>query len=74
MPYNPRSRENLKPRQRYYENPKKRHEVMVTPEGWEGFKALASGRGLSASELIEQLGRGLIAIEGAQDDGRRVER
>jgi hypothetical protein len=73
MPYNPRSRENLKPRKRYYEEPKKRHEVMVTPEGWEGFKALASGRGLSASELIEQLGRGLIAIEGAQDDGRRVE-
>lgn len=73
MPYNPRSRENLKPRQRYYEEPKKRHEVMVTPEGWEGFKALASRRGLSASELIEQLGRGLIAIEGAQDDERRVE-
>ena len=74
MPYNPRSRDNLKPRKRYYEEPKKRHEVMVTPEGWEGFKALASRRGLSASELIEQLGRGLIAIEGSQDDGRRVER
>ncbi len=74
MPYNPRSRDNLKPRQRYYEEPKKRHEVMVTPEGWEGFKALASGRGLSASELIEQLGRGLIEIDSAQDNGRRVER
>lgn len=74
MPYNPRSRDNLKPRKRYYEEPKKRHEVMVTPEGWEGFKALASGRGLSASELIEQLGRGLIGIDSAQDDERRVER
>jgi hypothetical protein len=74
MPYNPRSRDNLKPRKRYYEEPKKRHEVMVTPEGWEGFKALASDRGLSASELIEQLGRGLIEIDSAQDNGRRVER
>ena len=74
MPYNPRSRDNLQPRKRYYEEPKKRHEVMVTPEGWEGFKALASDRGLSASELIEQLGRGLIAIDSAQDDEQRVER
>ncbi|QQE67469.1 hypothetical protein GFS31_41820 (plasmid) [Leptolyngbya sp. BL0902] len=73
MPYNPRSRDNLKPRKRYYEEAKKRHEVMVTPEGWDGFKALATAHGLSASELIEQLGRGLIEIEGTQDDGRRDE-
>jgi hypothetical protein len=39
--------------------PKKRREVMVTDDGWEGFKALAQRLGLSASEVVERLGRGL---------------
>ena len=73
MPYNLRSRDNLKPRKRYYEEAKTRHEVMVTPTGWEGLKALATAHGLSASEFIEQVGRGVIGIDSAQDDGRRVE-
>ena len=63
MPYNPRSRQNLKPREMYYAEPKTRHEVAVTPEGWQGFKSLAAARDVSASELIERLGRGLVTLE-----------
>lgn len=68
MPYNPRSRQNLKPRELYYQEPKKRHEVTVTPEGWEGFQSLAESHGVSCSELIERLGRGLISLDGPQGD------
>ena len=65
MPYNVRSRENLKPRELYYEEKKKPHEVTVTAAGWDGFKGLASERGLSASELIERLGRGTVSLQDA---------
>ena len=60
---NPTSLKNLRPRQTTYEEAKKQRAVLVTATGWEGFKALAEALGLSASELVEQLGRGAIAIK-----------
>jgi hypothetical protein len=68
MPYNVRSRENLKPRELYYEEKKKPHEVTVTAAGWEGFKALATAHDLSASELVERLGRGTLSLGDALGD------
>ncbi len=60
---NPTSLENLRPRETFYDERKQRWQVMVTPTGWEGFKELAQDLGLSASELVEQLGRGAIALK-----------
>ena len=62
MPYNPRSKQNLQPREAVYGEAKKRHEITVTPEGWHGFQAMAAARGLSCSELIERLGRGSLSL------------
>lgn len=62
MPYNPVSRQNLQPRETLYQEPKKRHEITVTPEGWHGFQAMAAGLGISCSELIERLGRGSVSL------------
>jgi hypothetical protein len=61
---NPTSLENLKPRETFYDECKKRWQIMVTPTGWAGFKELAQEVGLSASELIEQIGRREIEIKG----------
>ncbi|MEO0490355.1 MAG: hypothetical protein AAFZ49_12465 [Cyanobacteria bacterium J06659_2] len=52
---NPSSLENLSPRETLYDEPKKQREVMVTQDGWDGFKAKAKKLGLSASELRSQL-------------------
>lgn len=57
---NPRSQRNLQPREALYEEAKKRREVLCTQQGWDGFKRLAKGMGLSASELVERIGRGLV--------------
>jgi hypothetical protein len=46
-----------------YGQRKRRREVMVTDQGWEMFKARAAALGLSASELVERLGRGLVASD-----------
>ena len=59
---NPASLGNLQPRETLYDEPKKRREVMVTQDGWDGFKAKAKDLGLSASELVERIGRGAIAV------------
>lgn len=61
---NPKSLANLEKRGRTstYDENKKRREILATDIGWEGFKALAKEVGLSASELIERLGRGTIAL------------
>lgn len=59
----PHSKENLKPRETMYEENKKRRYVMATDPGWEGFKAIAKELGISASELIERIGRGILRVE-----------
>jgi hypothetical protein len=42
---------------------KKTHEVSVTPEGWDGAKAIAKQVGCSSvSELLEKIGRGELQI------------
>jgi hypothetical protein len=61
---NPASLENLKPRETFYDERKERKQIIVTPTGWAGFKELAQEIGLSASELIEQIGRREIEIKG----------
>ena len=58
----PHSQDNLHPRQPLYEEAKKRKQIMVTDKGWQGFKALAEAKGLSASELAERIGRGEIKL------------
>jgi hypothetical protein len=60
---NPTSLENLRPRETFYDERKQRWQIMVTPTGWEGFKELAQELGLSASELVEQIGRRLIEVK-----------
>ena len=70
----PHSQGNLQPRETIYGEAKKRREVMVTAAGWDGFKALATKMELSASELVERLGRGTIPVDPASGDVLRVER
>jgi hypothetical protein len=62
MPYNPSSRKNLKPRSPSYGVGKGKHEITVTTDGWAGFQALAASHGVSCSELVERLGRGLVSL------------
>ncbi|WP_190697371.1 hypothetical protein [Nodosilinea sp. FACHB-141] len=64
----PHSQGNLQPREPMYGEAKKRRQLLATDEGWEGFKALATSMGLSASELVERLGRGTIPLEAPQGD------
>ncbi|WP_416671274.1 hypothetical protein [Egbenema bharatensis] len=67
---NPRSLANLthEGRPLAYDQPKKTRAITVTEDGWRGFQALADGargtgaKGLSASELVESLGRGTIDL------------
>jgi hypothetical protein len=60
----PRSQENLihEGRPSLYEENKKRREVLATETGWEGFKQIARELGLSASELVEQIGRRRLTV------------
>ena len=65
----PHSQGNLQPRETMYGEAKKRRQLLATDQGWEGFKALATSMDLSASELVERLGRGTVkAVEGEGDD------
>jgi hypothetical protein len=48
------NKEGAKPR---YEQKKKSHQVLVTPDGWEGLRTLALEHGVSISELMELIGR-----------------
>jgi hypothetical protein len=77
MPYNPASRQNLKPRSPSYGVGKGKHEVSITADGWAGFQALAASHGLSCSGLIERLGRGEITLPevvGEDENLLRVQR
>jgi hypothetical protein len=59
---NPKSLENLQPREPLYDEPKRRRELMATDTGWQGFKDVAKDMGLSASELAERIGRGVLRV------------
>lgn len=63
----PHSQGNLQPRETMYEENKKRRQIMATDTGWESFKEVAKRLGLSASELVERIGRGLIVVRGNDD-------
>lgn len=58
----PHSQGNLQPRETMYEENKKRRQIMATDVGWDGFKDVAKQLGISASELVERIGRGLIRV------------
>lgn len=60
----PNSQDNLmhEGRPLMYGESKKRRQILATDEGWEGFKALAKTLDISASELVERLGRGAIKL------------
>ena len=45
-----------------YDELKKRITLAITPTGVEGLDAIASSLGLSRSELVERIGRGLIPL------------
>lgn len=61
--YHPNSQENLeKGRLPVYEEAKKGRLLMLTPTANEGLKKMAKKRGISKSELVERIGRGLIRI------------
>ncbi|HEY9650018.1 MAG TPA: hypothetical protein V6C95_05100 [Coleofasciculaceae cyanobacterium] len=47
----------------YEELKSKRMTVAMTPTGYRGLNELAQARGVSLSELMERIGRGLIAID-----------
>lgn len=60
----PDSLRNLRPRSRFYGEPKKTREVSVTETGW---RCTRPGRfpDLSVSELLERLGRDRRLLDGA---------
>ncbi|MGK7873052.1 MAG: ribbon-helix-helix domain-containing protein [Xenococcaceae cyanobacterium] len=59
----PNSLLNLdKGRETVYSEAKVRRNFTITPTADEGLKRLAEKLGVSKSELIEQIGRGLISI------------
>jgi hypothetical protein len=66
---NPRSQKNLnrEGRQPLHGEPKKDRFVRATTDGWEGFKEVAQSLGISASELVEQIGRGELIVNRKQD-------
>lgn len=60
---NPRSLENLSPRDPLYGTKKKRREISVTDEGWEGARTAIKQAGFSTlSDLVEKLGRGIAEV------------
>ena len=66
---NPRSQKNLnrEGRQPLHGEPKKDRFVRATTEAWEGFKEVAQALGISASELVEQIGRGELSVSRKQE-------
>lgn len=59
---NPASKANLKPREARYGKRKKRRPLAVTEDGWTGFRDKAAELGLSATELVEHIGRGWVTV------------
>jgi len=49
-----------------YEQPKKKHGISVTDDGWKGLEALAEQAEVSVSEFLERIGRGLLCVIDAE--------
>lgn len=47
----------------YSEAKERRVSASLTPTGYQGLNELAQARGVSISELMERIGRGLIALD-----------
>ncbi len=47
----------------YSEAKDRRVSISLTPTGYGGLNALAQSRGVSLSELMERIGRGVIALD-----------
>ncbi len=62
--YHPNSLKNLSPGacSTMYDERKKARNVSITDTAWEAFKQKAKTYGISASELIERIGRDIISI------------
>lgn len=45
-----------------YNQPKKKHGITITDEGWQGLETLAQQANTSISELLEQIGRGYLSV------------
>jgi hypothetical protein len=60
---NPKSLQNLQPRQPFYDEPKNNHGVSVTSTGWKGTRRAAKAIGISSvSGLLEAIGRGTVSL------------
>jgi len=46
----------------FYETLKQRYNLTLTPTGAEGLDAIASSLGISRSELVERIGRGIYPV------------
>ena len=64
MAVSARSLANLKPGESHpmYSENKKQRSVTITETGWSSIKGIAKAKGLSVSELIEQIGRGKFQV------------
>ncbi len=49
-----------------YEQPKKKHGISVTDDGWKGLESLATQAEVSVSEFLERVGRGLLCVIDAE--------
>jgi predicted transcriptional regulator len=47
----------------YSEAKERRVSASLTPTGYQGLNALAQAKGVSLSELLERIGRGVIALD-----------
>ena len=54
---------NLSPRDYFYGEPKRRHNIMLTDTAWSNFEKAAKDRGISISEFIERIGRKAMPVQ-----------
>ena len=54
--------DNLKPKAPRYDEHKKRGQLILTPTAWDILNTLAAEAGLSRSEFVERLARGVISL------------
>ena len=58
-----KGQKNLRGKPELWEQVKQRYTVSLTPVGAEGLDAIASKLDISRSELVEQIGRGIIEVK-----------
>ena len=54
--------DNLTPKEPFYDEHKKRGQLSLTPTAWGILSTLAAEAGLSRSEFVERLARGVISL------------